>query len=309
MHGGKCKRILFGLALCALSFCHANCGQQVPRVGNSASNAVPLAADLKHPQNNPLRVDVVLFKNASQILMPIADANKSIQVEQIDFCRTFINQGDLVFDVGASCGDKTEIYLACGAKKVICFEPEPVCVNALRRRFTDKTKVVIEPVALGAKEERREMFIHGPGSVINTLSKEYTIQSRFADRNVKWNGTIMVDLSTLDLMIKKYGVPKFCKIDVENFELEVLNGLTAPIPYLSFECNTDQLKTTVQCLERLKKLGYDQFNYAIGERGYLISPKWMSSSELLDKLHSLMKEHDFSAIWGLWGDVYAKHGS
>ena len=41
-----------------------------------------------------------------------------------NFLGQFFNRGDLVFDVGANQGLKTELYLGIGAR-VICFEPQP----------------------------------------------------------------------------------------------------------------------------------------------------------------------------------------
>ena len=36
-------------------------------------------------------------------------------------------------------------------------------------------------------------------------------------------------------MISRFGAPDFCKINVEGLELEVLRGLSRPVPALSFE--------------------------------------------------------------------------
>ena len=40
----------------------------------------------------------------------------------------FLQPGDLVFDVGAHVGNKTEIYRSYGAR-VVCVEPQPGCVR------------------------------------------------------------------------------------------------------------------------------------------------------------------------------------
>jgi hypothetical protein len=47
-----------------------------------------------------------------------------------------------------------------------------------------------------------------------------------------------VNVATLDSLIDEFGVPDYAKIDVEGFDLEVLRGLSRPIPLLSFEYNS-----------------------------------------------------------------------
>src|SRR5262245_33095825 len=52
------------------------------------------------------------------------------------FYRQFIKRNDLVFDVGANRGAKTDALLSLGAQ-VVAVEPNPVCVEFLRSRYAD----------------------------------------------------------------------------------------------------------------------------------------------------------------------------
>ena len=108
-------------------------------------------------------------------------------------------------------------------------------------------------------------------------------------------------------MIQKYGKPKFCKIDVENFEYEVLKGLSQPIKYLSFEFNFECIENTKKCLDYLVNLGYRSFNFAPGERGWLLFDEWMSGDNFLEELKKKAENCDWRDIWGLWGDIYARY--
>jgi FkbM family methyltransferase len=49
----------------------------------------------------------------------------------------------------------------------------------------------------------------------------------------KWNRSIRLPVTTLDLLVAKYGKPSFVKIDVEGSEQEVLSGLEKAPKYLS----------------------------------------------------------------------------
>ena len=50
------------------------------------------------------------------------------------FYSGFIGKGDLVFDIGAHLGNRSEAWLALGAR-VIAAEPQPICVQYLQKRF------------------------------------------------------------------------------------------------------------------------------------------------------------------------------
>lgn len=226
--------------------------------------------------------------------------------ESFNFLKSFIRPGDLVFDIGANEGNKTEIYILCEAK-VVCIEPQPECVNVLNNKFCNNRNIIIENIGLGAKEGYLDLFQCSNAKTISTFNVEYTHKSRFAERNFRWDKKITVPISTLDKMILKYGKPRFCKIDVENFEYEVLTGLSQPLDYLSFEHNHECLEQTKKCLKYLAGLGYKEFNFAIGERNQFIFQTWLSENQFLNELDKLALSRDWGSIWGLWGDVYAKY--
>lgn len=81
-----------------------------------------------------------------------------------------------------------------------------------------------------------------------------------------WHGEarakIEIELTTLDREIQQYGIPDYCKIDVEGWEYQVLLGLTQPIPLLSFEyhLNDTDIAKTRQCLEYLAQYHYPVAN-------------------------------------------------
>ncbi len=180
----------------------------------------------------------------------------------------FIDRDSLVFDVGAHIGNKTDEYLRRGAR-VVCFEPQPDCCQKLRNRFARNEKVIIEQVGLSTKSGFMDLSVCSSSNTISTFSKEFKCLSRHSQRGYKWDASISVPVSTFDNMIKKYGIPQFCKIDVENYEYDVLRGLSKPIPMLSIEFHIELFKNTVLCLDYLSQLGYRQFNFAAGEKAQL----------------------------------------
>ena len=204
------------------------------------------------------------------------------------------SDGLLVFDVGANVGVKAAMFVARGVR-VVCFEPVPECLEALRARFDGHPSVTIVPDALGAETGTLPISICSEATTISTFSGSWK-EGRF--KNSTWDHTFEVRLSTLDAAIAAYGRPDFARIDVAGFELPVLGGLSQTIPVLSFEFCVEGLKQTSACLDRLTGLGYRRFNVVYGECGVMRHHLWVGAAELIDEL----RKHPSRLVWG---DVYA----
>ncbi|HVY70482.1 MAG TPA: FkbM family methyltransferase, partial [Verrucomicrobiae bacterium] len=202
--------------------------------------------------------------------------------------------GDLVFDIGANVGAKAERFAAEGAK-VICFEPQPNCVATLRNKFTGRSSITVVSAGLAAAKGNLELSICSAANTISTFSSEWK-QGRFSD--YRWDEKVTVPVMTLDEAIQTYGRPRYAKIDVEGFELEVLRGLSQIVPVVSFEYTAEFLNRAAECLSRLVSLGYRNFNATVGEKMDFVMPGWSTAEQLLAGLKS-------SSDSTLWGDIYA----
>jgi FkbM family methyltransferase len=222
---------------------------------------------------------------------------KNLLGEKILFYKQFIKSGDLCFDVGANIGNRTEAFLALGAA-VIAVEPQPECFKMLQLRFGNKIKVV--KGALGEKEAEGVMYV-SESSEISSLSKDWidsVSKSRF--KTSSWNQRESVKITTMDNLLKAYGMPRFCKIDVEGYEEEVLKGLSQPIECISFEYTIpERLKSISSCLNRLSTIGTYNCNYTIGEQMNFEFQRWVSKSELIDRLTQISSNI-------LFGDIYVR---
>ncbi len=244
---------------------------------------------------------LVAFKNKLFSLGNAAREKKE-QEKRKQFYSSFIPAGSLVFDVGANMGNRIEAFLTV-TDKVVAVEPQPGCIAALKQKFGSKIK--IEEVGLASAPGTMEMYV-ADESTISSFSKEFieTLKdTRFKHNN--WQSTIQVPISTMDALIAKYGVPLFCKIDVEGFEHEVLSGLHTSIPVISFEyCVPEFTGKALDCINYLNTLDATlQYNYSVEESMDWAMPQWMNYTGFKQLLQTKAFEQT------AFGDIYVKQPS
>ena len=207
----------------------------------------------------------------------------------------FIARGDLVFDVGAHVGYMTDIFLGLGAR-VICIEPQPHCTEVLNRKFRDNASVEIVASGLSDQEGELTLFICAERPSVSTFSDAWKT-GRFSGET--WGTSIVAPVTTLDALVDQFGTPKFCKIDVEGFELPVLRGLTSIVDFISFEFVRESLEETKACASHISSLGEATFNYSLNSEFKLGSQKWLDVGRLISTLESIPNGD-------LCGDIYAR---
>lgn len=212
----------------------------------------------------------------------------------------FVRSGDLVFDIGAHAGNRTRGFAALGCR-VVALEPQPDFARLLRALFGRSRRVEIVEAAVGATAGRASLSISERTPTVTTVAAGWRdARAREADfGGVRWNRPIDVEMTTLDRLIEKWGVPAFVKIDVEGAEPAVLSGLTQAVPALSFEYVPAALAEVQACVDRLGELGTYRFNWSAGESFRLESASWLGGDGLLASLDT-PKGRERS------GDVYAR---
>ncbi len=213
--------------------------------------------------------------------------------------RQFAGPGDLVFDVGAHLGNRTRALAALGCR-VVALEPQPHIAAALRRFAGGHPSVQVVERAVAAAPGRATLSVSERTPTVSTLATEWrnarAQEPDFGD--VSWNQAVEVTATTLDALIEEFGRPVFVKIDVEGGELGVLQGLSTPVPALSFEFLPRALDAAQACVARVQALGPYQFNWSVAESSVLALPGWVSGPALLESLGSQPPSRH--------GDIYAR---
>jgi len=212
-----------------------------------------------------------------------------------------VKPGDWVFDVGAHAGDRTACFQSLGAR-VLAIEPQPVfarflrIVNALNKTVTVRCGVVSQTPGT------QTLHINSRNPTVSTLSADFVQAANQDNHNwqgQQWDREIVVQAFSLDSLIEQYGKPAFIKIDVEGAELDVLLGLSQPVPALSFEFTLIQRQLARDCLERCLALGMAEFNASLGESHKLQFEHWQNATSLKNWLEQLPTSANS-------GDIYAR---
>lgn len=223
---------------------------------------------------------------------------KSIVHKRLIFYSQIIKPGDIVFDIGANLGNRTEVFLKIGAK-VLCVEPNIRLVKKLINKFG--FKIIVEQAGVGAKPELLNLNV-GTSSTISSFSEHFiSIAGKDRFSEFSWNDKILCRIITLDKLIEKYGKPSFIKIDIEGYEIEALKGLSTSIDCISIEYNVpDFIDQLNKCVKQFHYLNENcTFNYSIADSMIFELNENMNYESFLKFINS-KKFIDSS-----WGDVYA----
>jgi FkbM family methyltransferase len=216
------------------------------------------------------------------------------------FYRQFIQPGDLCFDLGAHLGNRTEAWHHLGAT-VVAVEPQPLCMAYMQKRLGKHKNIFFIEKAVGDKETYATLYINQLSPTISTLGDETWRNTMANDASYEcvWEETMTVEVTTLDALIATYGMPAFCKLDIENYEAEALKGLSKAIPAVSVEFYPKTTQRAIECIELLENLGKYEYNWSYGESQKMNEPQWLTASRMKD-IFAHYKPDDS------YGDFYAR---
>jgi FkbM family methyltransferase len=157
-----------------------------------------------------------------------------------------VRQGDLIAEVGGHIGYITQYFsqLVGDPGRVVVFEPGPNNLPYLRRNTRDLPNVQVVELGVGRAPGRADFFVERLTGQNNSFVADFEGLAENAQASGVHPGVerISVELTSLDAHFAES--PSFIKIDVEGFELPVLQGgsrlLQQGRPLLMVEIQADR---------------------------------------------------------------------
>ena len=126
--------------------------------------------------------------------------------------------GDTIFDVGAHCGVSSYHFskLVGPTGRVVAFEPDPVNYSLLLRNIERHQLTNVTPLQIAVADKRGEA----------EFNCEETIGSGLVQHSTRASigKVVMVKTVTLGDAFQEWGLPSFCKIDIEGAEIAVISA-------------------------------------------------------------------------------------
>lgn len=210
------------------------------------------------------------------------------------FYSKLIKKNSLCFDIGANIGTKSKLFLSLGSR-VIAFEPQFTCVSALEQIKQSYKNFEFYQIAIGAENKTDELHLANHSEVA-TLSNQFI--EFYKSEKIYWNKKEKIIVNTLDNIIKKHGIPDYCKIDTEGYELNILSSLSYKIPLIEFEFTEGFFQDTLKIIE-LFKSDASRFNFILNEKPNFQLKEWISAEEFLKVYLNLPKKE-------LHGNIFVK---
>jgi FkbM family methyltransferase len=186
-------------------------------------------------------------------------------------------QSDLIFDLGAATGDDTAYYLHRGYR-VIAVEPNPVSVSRLHSRFAQEIgsgRLTVNAAAISVSEGEAPFWICDDEPVWSSFDRAIASQKQSRHH------AIMVATCRFRSLLERFGIPFYCKIDIEGSDgvcLEEMTPSTKP-PFVSVEMGYDGSgpvpERTWALFHRLRSLGYTRFK-VISQVTYRQPSSWFA---------------------------------
>ncbi len=170
----------------------------------------------------------------------------------------------LIFDIGMHKGEDLGFYLQNDAK-VIAVDADPMMIELASGKYSNyisENKLVLLNRAVSDSVGQLLDFNLSTNSLWNSLNKN------ISSRKSEPVETIQVESITLPALMEQFGVPYYCKIDIEGMDNTCLQSmmdtnLRPEFISVETECLAKnekvQQKDYLQTLYSLKQLGYAKF--------------------------------------------------
>jgi FkbM family methyltransferase len=200
------------------------------------------------------------------------------------FYGSMLTAGDLCFDLGSHVGNRVDALTSLSCR-VVAVEPHPFLASYLRRRFAEHVDVTV--VESAVSDEAGSATLHWSPQHLTVSSLEPGwVDALHAVRahHIVFTESQTVETTTIGRLIDQYGLPRYCKLDIEGAEVAVIRSLQVPIDIVSFEHLPHRFDATAASLARLSELADYRYNFFVRESHRFVASTQLSADDLLRQL-------------------------
>lgn len=166
-----------------------------------------------------------------------------------------LGSDDICIDCGANVGVYSQLFAKYGSQ-VYSFEPNPVAFNILKKK-TKKLKN-INPImsAVGTSNTVSKLYMHEDFNLDKVLYSQSS--SLIKQKNNLSDSFILIKVINFAEWLKQFKKIKFIKIDIEGYEVELLNHLINTkvlnrVDYIFVETHENKIVELRNEINQLKK--------------------------------------------------------
>ncbi|MDQ4081530.1 MAG: FkbM family methyltransferase [Actinomycetota bacterium] len=174
----------------------------------------------------------------------------------------------LIYDVGMNTGDDTAYYLHRGYS-VVAIEANPELAEHGKSRFAREIsdgRAVVLNVGIAENDGELDFWVCEDNDVWSSFDRSRLLLYEVRHHSVR------VKTRTFSSILDEYGVPFYCKVDIEGHEhicIEQLTPSTKP-RYISIEMTEGRWPEDIRSL---RELGYDAFK-VIDQMSFRVPWRW-----------------------------------
>jgi FkbM family methyltransferase len=184
---------------------------------------------------------------------------------------------NLIYDVGANDGSDTDYYLKMGYT-VVAIEADPALAGRLNTRFADERaagRVIVLNLAVTGQDQEKVNFYVSKEDWKSSLIRE------IAEMDSEVIDSVEVPARSLGSLFGEFGIPGYCKIDIEGYDARVISGLAkyeGRPTHISCEASADSIREIdldnsllYAALDALVSIGYSTFKLVDQESLLILS--------------------------------------
>lgn len=157
--------------------------------------------------------------------------NRLASEDEAEFFSRNVTSDDVFFDIGANIGSWS-LTLSPSGCRCIAVEPSSENFPILLRQAELNPSLKIQPLRMAVGSHSGSLLISKGNNSSNFIVNDLQLERLSENRSLNKSAFESVEVCTVDQLSGFFGSPSMIKIDVEGFNLEVVEGaretLTAP---------------------------------------------------------------------------------